>query len=179
MPKQLSILILICCLALFAASCAPAPKPAEEPAPVMKEEAVEEVIPTNTPFPPTEEPESEEAVDEEESVMVEMTLTSLVLIMDDPDAPVGTWDHWLLFDMQPDLEGLPQGGSAGTDGNNNWGRTGYGGPCPPGGTHRYFFKLYALDTTLDLPAGTAKGALEAAMEGHILGQAELMGTYTR
>ncbi|HDD55081.1 MAG TPA: YbhB/YbcL family Raf kinase inhibitor-like protein [Chloroflexi bacterium] len=104
---------------------------------------------------------------------------SLVLIMDDPDAPVGTWDHWLLFDMPPDLEGLAQGSTAGTEGNNSWNRIGYGGPCPPGGTHRYFFKLYALDTTLDLPAGTAKTTLEAAMEGHILGQTELMGTYTR
>lgn len=104
---------------------------------------------------------------------------SLVLIMDDPDAPIGTWDHWLLFNMPPDLDGLPQGGTAGTDGSNSWNRTGYGGPCPPGGTHRYFFKLYALDTTLDLPGGTAKGALEASMDGHILGQTELMGTYTR
>ena len=104
---------------------------------------------------------------------------SLVLIMDDPDAPVGTWDHWLLFDMPPDLEGLAQGATAGTEGNNSLNQTGYGGPCPPGGTHRYFFKLYALDTALDLPTGTAKGALEAAMEGHILGQTELMGTYTR
>lgn len=212
MSKQLSILILICCLALVSASCAPAPEPAEEPAAVMEEEAVEEVIPTD--IPPTEEPETEETEEEEEPAMVEMTLTSpafaqdeaiplqfscdgddvspelawagipegaasLVLIVDDPDAPVGTWDHWLLFDMPPDLEGLPQGGTAGTDGNNSWNRTGYGGPCPPGGTHRYFFKLYALDITLDLPAGTAKAALEAAMEGHILGQTELMGTYTR
>ncbi|MCD6424505.1 MAG: YbhB/YbcL family Raf kinase inhibitor-like protein [Anaerolineales bacterium] len=213
MSKQLSILILTCCLALFAAGCAPAPEPAQEPVPVMEEEAVEEVIPTDTSLPPTEEQKSEEA-DEEEPTMVEMTLTSpafaqdeaiplqfscdgddlspelawagvpegaasLVLIMDDPDAPVGTWDHWLLFDMPPDLEGLAQGSTAGTEGNNSWNRTGYGGPCPPGGTHRYFFKLYALDTTLDLPAGTAKGALEAALEGHILGQTELMGTYTR
>ena len=212
MSKQYSILILFCCLALVAVGCAPAPEPAEEPAPVMEEEVVvEEVFPTDTPLPPTEEPVAKE---EEEPAMIEMTLTSpafaqdeaiplqfscdgddispelawagipegaasLVLILDDPDAPVGTWDHWLLFDMPPDLEGLPQGGTAGTDGNNSWNRTGYGGPCPPGGTHRYFFKLYALDTTLDLPVGTAKGALEAAIEGHILGQVELMGTYTR
>ncbi len=211
MSKQYSILILFCCLALVAVGCAPASEPAEEPAPVNEEVVVVEVIPTDTPLPPTEEPVAEE---EEEPVMVEMTLTSpvfaqdeaiplqfscdgddispelawagipdgaasLVLILDDPDAPVGTWDHWLLFDMPPDLEGLPQGGTAGTDGNNSWNRIGYGGPCPPGGTHRYFFKLYALDTTLDLPAGTAKGALETAMEGHILGQVELMGTYTR
>lgn len=205
MSKQLSILMLLCCLALIASGCAPAPEPAQEPVPLM-----EEVIPTDTPLPPTEEPEAEE----EEPAMVEMTLTSpafaqdeaiplqfscdgddlspelawagipdgavsLVLIMDDPDAPVGTWDHWLLFDMPPDLEGLPQGGTAGTEGNNSWNRTGYGGPCPPRGTHRYFFKLYALDTTLDLPAGTPKGTLEAALDGHILGQAVLMGTYTR
>jgi len=212
MSKQLSILILLCCLALIAAGCAPAADPAEDPAPVMEEEAVEEVIPTDTPLPPTEEPEEE--AEDEEPAMVEMTLispafaqdeaiplqfscdgddlspalawtgipegtASLVLIMDDPDAPVGTWDHWLLFDMPPDLEGLAQGATAGTEGNNSWNQTGYGGPCPPGGTHRYFFKLYALDITLDLPAGTAKGALEAAMEGQILGQTELMGTYTR
>jgi len=214
MSKLHPIMILLCCLALILAGCAPAPEPAEEPAPVLEEEAVAEVIPTNTPLPPTEEPEVVEEAEEEEPAMVEMTLTSpafnqdeaipiqfscdgddlspelawagipegaasLVLIMDDPDAPVGTWDHWLLFDMPPELEGLPQGGTAGTDGNNSWNRTGYGGPCPPGGTHRYFFKLYALDTTLDLPAGTAKGVLEAAMDGHILGQTELMGTYTR
>jgi Raf kinase inhibitor-like YbhB/YbcL family protein len=212
MSKKLSILTLIWCLSLVFASCAPAPKPAEEPAPLMEEKAVEEVIPADTPLPPTEEPVAEE--EEEEPAIVEMNLTSsafaqneaiplqfscdgddispeliwsgipessasLVLIMDDPDAPVGTWDHWLLFNMPPDLKGLPLGGTAGSDGNNSWNRTGYGGPCPPGGTHRYFFKLYTLDTTLDLPAGTAKVALEAAMESHILGQTELMGTYTR
>lgn len=207
MSKQFPILILVCCLVLVFAGCAPAPEPAEEPVPVMEEEAVEAVV-------PTEEPKEDEADTEEEPAVVEMTLTSpsfgegeaiplqfscdgdnippelawggipegvasLVLIMDDPDAPVGTWDHWLLFDMPSDLEGLPQGGTAGTGGNNSWGQTGYGGPCPPGGTHRYFFKLYALDTILDLPAGSAKAALEAAMDGHILGQVELMGTYTR
>ena len=210
MSKQRSMLILICCLALILAGCAPAPEPAEEPAPVL-EEALEEAPPADTPLLPTEEIGEEE---EEDTAMNEMSLSSpafgqndaippqfscdgddispalawtgvpdgaasLVLIMDDPDAPIGTWDHWLLFDMPPDLEGLPQGGTAGTDGSNSWNRTGYGGPCPPGGTHRYFFKLYALDTTLDLPAGTAKGALEAAMEGHILAYTELIGTYTR
>lgn len=104
---------------------------------------------------------------------------SLALFLADPDAPGGTWDHWILFDIPADLAGLAQGGTAGTEGNNSWNQTGYGGPCPPGGTHRYSFKLYALDTTLDLPAGTAKGVLEAAMKGHILDQVELMGTYTR
>jgi len=107
---------------------------------------------------------------------------SFALICDDPDAPVGTWVHWVLFNIPAETrelpeQGLPPGGSV--DGKNSWGRTGYGGPCPPGGTHRYFFKLYALDTTLDLPAGVDKAKLLKAMEGHILGQADLMGTYSR
>ncbi len=107
---------------------------------------------------------------------------SLALIVDDPDAPVGTWDHWILFNLPADTRALPAqatppGGSL--DGKNSWGRTGYGGPCPPSGTHRYFFKLYALDTMLDLPAGANKAALLEAMEGHILAQAEMMGTYSR
>ncbi len=107
---------------------------------------------------------------------------SFALIMDDPDAPVGTWDHWILFNIPPDTRQLsaaatPPPGSV--DGNNSWRRTGYGGPCPPGGTHRYFFKLYALDTTLTLPAGTNKDDVLAWMDGHILAQSELVGTYTR
>jgi Raf kinase inhibitor-like YbhB/YbcL family protein len=105
---------------------------------------------------------------------------SLALIMDDPDAPVGTWVHWVLFNIPADIPGLQQDISGvGVEGLNSWGRTGYGGPCPPGGTHRYFFKLYALDISLDLEEGADKAALLEAMEGHILGQAELMGTYTR
>ena len=106
---------------------------------------------------------------------------SFALIMDDPDAPVGTWDHWVLFNIPADIRELtaaatPPAGSV--DGNNSWRRTGYGGPCPPNGTHRYFFKLYALDTTLNLPAGADKASVLVAIEDHILAQAELMGTYT-
>jgi hypothetical protein len=107
---------------------------------------------------------------------------SLALIMDDPDAPVGTWDHWLVFNLPPDLAGLPEKASKpkeASDGKNSWGRLGYGGPCPPRGVHRYFFKLYALDTTLALAQGANKGQLLSAMAGHILTQAELMGTYSR
>jgi len=105
---------------------------------------------------------------------------SLALIFDDPDAPIGTWVHWVLFNLPPDSTGLAEGATGiGVDGQNSWTTTGYGGPCPPGGTHRYFFKLYALDTVLELEAGATVDALEAAMEGRILGQAELMGTYTR
>lgn len=111
---------------------------------------------------------------------------SLALIMDDPDAPVGVWDHWVLYDLPAGSAGLPenvpatgdeQGG--GTMGSNSWGRSGYGGPCPPGGTHRYFFKLYALDTALGLGPGASKDEVLKAMEGHILDQGQLMGTYQR
>lgn len=108
---------------------------------------------------------------------------SLVLIMDDPDAPRGNWVHWVIFNMPTDVTGLPEASDAvpsgATEGNNSWKRTGYGGPCPPSGTHRYFFKLYAVDTLLDLSSGVTRGQVERAMEGHILDWGELMGTYTR
>lgn len=112
--------------------------------------------------------------------------TSFALISDDPDAPVGTWVHWVIWNIPADARGLeenrpksetlPNGARQGT---SDFRRIGYGGPCPPSGTHRYFFKLYALDTTLDLPSRTTKTDLEAAMEGHVLAQAELMGKYRR
>jgi Raf kinase inhibitor-like YbhB/YbcL family protein len=110
---------------------------------------------------------------------------SLALIADDPDAPVGTWVHWVIYDLPADLRSLPEAVPAGAElpqggrhGQNSWKRTDYGGPCPPGGTHRYFFKLYALDSLLGLDAGATKAQLLKAMQGHILAQAELMGTYT-
>ena len=105
---------------------------------------------------------------------------SLALIMDDPDAPVGTWDHWVVFNIRPSTREMTKGNEPnGVAGENSWGRTGYGGPCPPSGTHRYFFKLYALDTMLNLPQDTAKKELEKAMQGHIIAKAELMGSYKR
>ena len=106
---------------------------------------------------------------------------SLALIVDDPDAPRGDWVHWVLFDLPPDLGGLPEGISGkGTAGKNDFGRTGYGGPCPPrGSNHRYYFKLYALDQVLGLPSGATKQDVEAAMAGHILAQGQLMGRYSR
>ena len=106
---------------------------------------------------------------------------SLALIVDDPDAPNGTWVHWVLWNIPPSTTMIEEGtvpvGS--TSGRNSWGKTGYGGPSPPSGTHRYFFKLYALDNELDLPPTADKAALERAMAGHILGTAQLMGTYSR
>ncbi|MEM4240241.1 MAG: YbhB/YbcL family Raf kinase inhibitor-like protein [Candidatus Woesearchaeota archaeon] len=103
---------------------------------------------------------------------------SLALVCDDPDAPMGTWDHWVVWNIPPTtkrIDAEPEG----VPGKNSWGRTGYGGPCPPSGTHRYFFKIYALDTMLDLPAGSNKAALLGAMKGHIIAEASLMGTYQR
>ena len=115
---------------------------------------------------------------------------SLVLIVDDPDAPDPraprmTWVHWVLYNLPPTAAGLPEAVSsaalpAGTgEGLNDWGRTGYGGPCPPIGRHRYFHKLYALDTRLPDLGKPTKAALEKAMSGHILAKAELIGTYQR
>jgi len=111
---------------------------------------------------------------------------SLALIMDDPDAPGRTWVHWVLLNLPASMNELPENITSepelpggGSQGNNSWNRTGYGGPCPPGGTHRYFFKLYALDTQLELSAGATKEEALKAMEGHILAQGEIMGTYTR
>jgi len=114
---------------------------------------------------------------------------SLALIVDDPDAPDPaapkvTWVHWVLYGMPATSEGLPENVGQrlpeGTrDGLNDWKRTGYGGPCPPIGRHRYFFKLYALDTDLGDLGGPSKAALEAAMAGHVVAQAELVGTYEK
>lgn len=106
---------------------------------------------------------------------------SLVLILDDPDAPVGTWDHWILFNIPPTTTKLPENIHDFPEdirfGQNSWKRNDYGGPCPPDKEHRYFFKLYALDTKLDLKNGAKKSIVLAAMKGHILAEAELMGRY--
>jgi Raf kinase inhibitor-like YbhB/YbcL family protein len=111
---------------------------------------------------------------------------SFALICEDPDAPVGTWDHWVLFNIPASATGLPEAVPAtatlddgSVHGNNSWGRLGYGGPCPPGGTHRYIFSLFALDIKLDLKSGATKSGLLKAMEGHILAQTRLMGKYRR
>jgi Raf kinase inhibitor-like YbhB/YbcL family protein len=106
---------------------------------------------------------------------------SLALIMDDPDAPMGTWVHWVLYNLSPELAALEQGKKGdGTEGKNDFSRLGYGGPCPPkGSNHRYFIKLYALDSMLDLKEGATKAQVESAMRGHILAQGQLMGKYGR
>lgn len=104
---------------------------------------------------------------------------ALVLVMDDPDAPVGTWDHWIAYDIPP-TDSIPEGvSSLGTPGTNSWGRTGYGGPCPPSGTHRYFFTLYALDAELGLAPGAGRADVLDALPGHITAEATLMGRFSR
>ena len=117
---------------------------------------------------------------------VPKTAKSLALINDDPDAPMGTWVHWVVYNIPagtasfdeniPPDPTLPNGAMQGT---TDFGKIGYGGPAPPSGTHRYFFKLYALDAVLDLSTGATKAQLEAAMEDHIIEQTQIMGRYKR
>ena len=112
---------------------------------------------------------------------------TFALIADDPDAPVGTWVHWVIWNMSPDTHGLPEAvprsaqlDTGAQQGDNDFRKIGYDGPCPPAGkAHRYFFRLYALDRKLDLPAGSRRKDLDSAMKGHVLAQAEYMGTFRR
>lgn len=105
---------------------------------------------------------------------------SFALVVDDPDAPMGTWDHWILWNIPPHITEIGEGITPeSVSGRNDFGKMEYGGPAPPSGTHRYFFKLYALDTVLGLEKGATKKRLEAAMEGHILEKSVLTGNYSR
>lgn len=105
---------------------------------------------------------------------------TLALLVDDPDAPRGTFDHWIAWNIPASTTALSEGASVPKQGQNHFGDLQYRGPCPPPGKpHRYFFKLYALDIALNLEEGVTKGEVESAMNGHILAQAELVGTYQR
>ena len=103
---------------------------------------------------------------------------SLVLIVDDPDAPMGTWDHWIVWNIPPTSK-IEENSVPGVEGLNDFGKHSYGGPCPPSGTHRYFFKICALDTKLNLDSNSRKKDVEKAMKGHILASGELVGLYSR
>jgi Raf kinase inhibitor-like YbhB/YbcL family protein len=112
---------------------------------------------------------------------VPTTAKSLALIVDDPDAPAGTWVHWVMWNINPSTNDIkenlvPPGAEQGM---NDFRKRSYGGPCPPSGTHHYFFKLYALDLTMTLSPNTGKASLEKAMKGHIVAQSELIGLYKR
>ena len=105
---------------------------------------------------------------------------SLVLIVDDPDAPSGLFTHWAVWNISAQTTTIAEGSTPkGVPGTNDFGKSGYGGPCPPSGTHRYYFKIFALDRDLDLPSGAKRSQLDAAMKGHVVAQGELMGRYSR
>ena len=122
-----------------------------------------------------------------QGISPELTITdvspdakSLVLLVDDPDAPAGTWTHWLVFNLAANLTRIAEGKEpGGVKGLNSWGRTSYGAPCPPSGVHRYFFKVYALDLKLDLAEAVSRKQVEEKMQGHIVQQGELIGRYGR
>lgn len=104
---------------------------------------------------------------------------TLVLIVDDPDAPAGTFNHWLVWNIPPTTRKIDENTVPGTEGLSTSRKHAYGGPCPPYGTHRYIFKVYALDTQLDLKSNSTKRDVEKAMKGHVLAEGELMGLYSR
>ncbi|MCJ7472289.1 MAG: YbhB/YbcL family Raf kinase inhibitor-like protein [Actinobacteria bacterium] len=110
---------------------------------------------------------------------VSQEAASLVLIVDDPDAPGGTWVHWTIWNIDPGTTSISENSvpSGAVEGVTDFGIPGYGGPCPPSGTHRYFFKLFAMDTTLDLDSSASAADLEAAIQGHVLDSVELIGLY--
>jgi Raf kinase inhibitor-like YbhB/YbcL family protein len=105
---------------------------------------------------------------------------SLVLVVDDPDAPSGLFTHWTVWNIPPQTSTIAEGSTPkGVQGTNDFGKSGYGGPCPPSGAHRYYFKIFALDRDLDLPFGAKRSQLDAAMKGHVIAQGQLMGRYAR
>jgi hypothetical protein len=105
---------------------------------------------------------------------------SLALIVDDPDAPSGLFTHWMIWNISPQTNAVTEGNMPkGVLGTNDFGRSDYGGPCPPSGMHRYYFRIFALDRELDLPSGAKRSQLDAAMKGHVVAQGELMGRYSR
>ncbi len=103
---------------------------------------------------------------------------SMAIIVDDPDAPGKTFLHWLIWDIEPTNE-IGENTAPGTQGRTDFGKPAYGGPCPPSGTHRYFFRVYALGTTIGLPEGSSRADLEQAMKGHVLAEAEIIGLYAQ
>ena len=105
---------------------------------------------------------------------------SLALVVDDPDAPSGLFTHWIVWNISPQTNAIAEESAPkGVHGTNDFGKSGYGGPCPPSGTHRYYFRIFALDRELNLPSGAKRSQLDAAMKGHVVAQGELMGRYSR
>lgn len=136
------------------------------------------VFNNNGPIPPTYTCDADDISPPLVIKDVPRNAETLVLIVEDPDAPVGTWVHWVVWNI-PVTENIQENSVPGTEGVNDFRKNSWGGPCPPSGTHRYFFKVYALDTQLKLPNSATKADVKAAMKGHIVGKGELVGLYTR
>jgi len=182
-------------ISLLASSCGrqstPAPNPVNPNAGATRKAAAPQIKVTSTSFKDGEPiPRQHTCQGINISPPLEWTKTpdakTLAIISNDPDAPGGTWAHWLVYNLQPAtmglIENMPSGekvAGGGMQGKNDFGQIGYGGPCPHNGTHHYFFKVYALDTELQLKPGANKDQLLKAMEGHIIAQGQLMGTYSR
>ncbi len=194
MPRLSRILLPLLALALATPSRAAAGTSAPDPAPNKEGHAMAFTIQSPAFHAGAAIPTQHTCDDVDRSPRLEWSeppagTRSLALVVDDPDAPVGDWVHWVIYGLPATLRALPEGiGAEGTlkdppgakQGRNDFGRLGWGGPCPPPGKpHRYFFKLYALDAPLDLAPGATKAAVERAMKGHILAQAEIFGTYAR
>src|SRR6266516_2546923 len=182
---SLSILLLIACARV-------PPAPSRSPTPVAQTENKMEIKLTSVAFKEGQPIPKQYTCDginispPLEWSGVPKTAKTLAIICDDPDAPVGTWVHWVLYNLPADKIGLIENTPAtetlndgGMQGTNDFKKIGYGGPCPPSGTHRYFFKVYALDSELGLKPRATKAELEKAMEGHMVSQGQLMGTYSR
>ena len=189
MRKALTPMLLATFLVVAASSCSASPSPTAVPA--QRGDQATSFALTSSAFTDEETIPQEFTCDGEDvSPPLQWSdppqgTRSYALIMDDPDAPVGTWVHWVLYDLPADARALEKAVPPDAErpygsrhGKNGWGRLGYGGPCPPSGTHRYFAKLYALDTALDLDVGANAKQVLGALEGHILAEAQLMGTYS-
>ena len=196
--KNIPILLCLGCLILTIGGCGSASSPTSTPAPTTptaqpdEKERVTAFELTSSAFGAGEPIPSPYTCDGKDiSPPLQWTdppegTQGFALIADDPDAPSGTWVHWVFYNIPADKRALPEAvppdaelTDGSINGQSSWTRFGYGGPCPPGGTHRYFFKLYALDTLLELNSGEDKAGVLSAMQGHILAQSELLGTYTR
>jgi len=139
------------------------------------------VFDNNTKIPSKYSCDGEDVSPPLEFVDIPNSAKSLALIVDDPDAPSKIWVHWVVYNINPQASEVKENSvpEDGIEGITDFGKPGYGGPCPPSGTHRYFFKLYALDTTLDLPQNATKQMVEEKMQDHIIDSAELIGLYSR
>lgn len=178
MRKQAFLLLII----LFIAGCAQQPDQSEEVTTMATLKMTSPVFPHNGRIPDMYTCTGDDMNPPLAIEGMPQQAKSVVLIMDDPDAPVGTWDHWIVYNIRPETtaiaeDSVPEGA---VQGMNSWGRADYGGPCPPSGSHRYFFRLYALDIPgLSFVTAPPKKQIGSAMNGHILAQAELIGLYSK